>query len=293
MACFRLAGLEFCFAPPVPGLEPYTLIAMEPAAESSLPVSFTPVSSCRTQGWVGEQWRSVESRFAPSGVLIKVAGGSDFYISSGGREIACLTRNESERQSSQSEITGLDREILLGPALVLALALRGTWCLHASAGVFKGHAIAFMGESGLGKSTLAAYLAAEGRPHWELVADDILPVTLVPEGVEAKPHFPQLKLPAGSQPGFHLPEDLPLDRICCLTPVDPNDQPGLEQLPPNQAAQMLVSHTAAARLFDPALLSEHLAFCAQVAAQLPLYRLTYPHREGALPVVKELLETLW
>ena len=77
-----------------------------------------------------------------------------------------------------SQVPGSDpaflAEALLGPPLVLALALRDTWCLHASAVEYGGRVIAFLGESGAGKSTLAAYLA--GQPGVRRVADDILPV---------------------------------------------------------------------------------------------------------------------
>ena len=47
-------------------------------------------------------------------------------------------------------------EALLGPALNLALAWRGVWCLHAGAVLHDGQVIVFLGVSGSGKSTLAA-----------------------------------------------------------------------------------------------------------------------------------------
>ncbi len=181
-----------------------------------------------------------------------------------------------------------DRQILLGPALVLALALRGTWSLHASAAIYKDALILFLGESGQGKSTLAAYLANEAG--WRLAADDILPVTMGTDGVTAWPRFPQLKLPVDAQPGPGLPEQLSISKVCVLSGAGEDEMPALERLPASQAIQAFLGHTAGTRLFTPELLGKHLAFCSQAAERAPVYRLTYPHRWDALPIVKDLLE---
>src|SRR5205814_1250525 len=56
---------------------------------------------------------------------------------------------------------------------------------------FDGQAVAFMGDAGWGKSTLAAAFYRRGRP---LVADDIVAVTFEGELPRALPAVPQLKL---------------------------------------------------------------------------------------------------
>ena len=292
MAYYRPAGQDFYFACPVPELAPFEISGTLPAAEA-LPVAPAVLFS-RTVGWVGGEQREVESWFAPPGTLLKVAGGSSFYIAPGGRAIVRVEGTKETLPGGSelpARLRALDREILVGPALVLALALRGVWCLHASAVTWGGHSIAFLGESGQGKSTLAACLADAGRPDWRLVADDILPVTSS-TGVDAWPHFPQLKLSMQAQPGPDLPEHLPLDRICVLVNAGKDKNPDLQSLAPGQAVQMLVRHTAGTRLFDPALLGNHLAFCGRVARQIPFHRLVYPHRKDALAQVQEFLESL-
>lgn len=234
----------------------------------------------RTEGWVGGRQRLIEVCSANAGVLLRVDGAGEFFVDSKGETIG---RTHSGKAPSQ-----LECEIILGPALVLALALRSTWSLHASAAMFMGRVIVFLGESGRGKSTLAWYLSQ--CAGWQLVADDILPVRMETSGVEVWPHFPQLKLPAEAQPSLGLPGKLPVGKVCILTPTE--GEPELKPLRTMQGVQALLRHTAGTRLFGPELLSAHLDFCTQAAGKLEVYRLSYPHRRSSLPLVKGLLEGL-
>jgi hypothetical protein len=59
---------------------------------------------------------------------------------------------------------------LLGPVLGFALRLRGVLCLHASAVVVDGRAVALMGPAGSGKSTTAGAFGAAG---FGVLADDL------------------------------------------------------------------------------------------------------------------------
>jgi hypothetical protein len=156
--------------------------------------------------------------------------------------------------------------------------------------MYQNTTIAFVGESGQGKSTLAAYLSTSS--NWHLVADDILPVRMNAGGVNALPHFPQLKLPIEAQPGPGLPEHLPLTKLCVLTSAGQDTMPELRLLPPNLAIQALLRHIAGTRMFTPEMLGKHLSFCSLAASQVSVYELTYPHRKDILPRVKELLENL-
>jgi hypothetical protein len=223
---------------------------------------------------------------APPGTLLRVAGGSDIYISPGGLEILW-----GDQVQSGGMLNETDRQILLGPAVVLALALRGTWCLHTSAAIFNGSLILFLGESGRGKSTLADWLAVD-HPGWVLAADDIMPVILTSGGLSAWSRFPQLKMSLEAQPGPRLPEQLPIQKVCMLGNGSPEEMPGLQRLSPSQAVQALLSHTAGTRLFSPEMLSRHLGFCTLAAEKASVYRLDYPRRWDALPRILEILEDL-
>ena len=234
----------------------------------------------RTKGLVGGWQRAIEVYESFEGMHLKVEGAGEFIIDSSGPSI--------RKSNLQEELTQLDREIILGPALVLALAMRNTWSLHASAAMFRDQVFVFLGESGQGKSTLAAYLSQSAG--WRLVADDILPVKIDSIRVSVLPHFPQLKLPLDAQPGSELPEKLSLSKVCLLMSTE-ND-PELELIPAKQAVHAWLTHTAGTRLFDSSLLAGHLDFCGRAAVRHPVYRLAYPHRRDALPAIKCLLESV-
>lgn len=242
--------------------------------------NFNPVS--RVTGLVGGKMRRVEVLSGAFGFLLKVAGGGEVCISPDGDSII--------RLDVTSEPTALEVEIILGPALVFALALRGVWCLHASAAVFGECLMVFLGESGQGKSTLASHLARQGSGQWRLVADDILPVA-VDSSLLAFPHFPQLKVLSDSQPGHSLPGQMQVGRICLLKDPQGEQGPGLQLLKRSQAVRVLAAHTAGARLFDQRLLANHLAFVSRAVQAVPVYELVYPRRQAALAEVKRILET--
>jgi hypothetical protein len=80
------------------------------------------------------------------------------------------------------------RNFVLGPAIGTLLHLRGGLVLHASCVMRNGQAVAFLGDSEWGKSTLAyaCYLAG-----WQLMTDDIL---VVRDNASVVPAFPRVKV---------------------------------------------------------------------------------------------------
>ena len=181
-------------------------------------------------------------------------------------------------------------EVVLGPALILALALQGTWCLHASAVASSGQVVCFLGRSGSGKSTLAAFLDEFDRSYCRL-ADDILPVRPGRDGLDTLPRYPQLKLPPDAQPSLGVAaERVPLAAIYVIAGTDRVEtKPEVRSLAAQDATLALVRLTVAARIFDNHLLARHLAFCANVAGQIPVRELAYPRSYDMLPKVGRLL----
>ena len=82
-------------------------------------------------------------------------------------------------------------DYFLNTILAIVLELQGVLCLHASSVTIGAHTIAFLGDSGAGKSSLAAEFLAAGAT---LLADDITPVLPQPDAHGIVPMRPQLKL---------------------------------------------------------------------------------------------------
>lgn len=81
---------------------------------------------------------------------------------------------------------------LLGIVLALWLERRGVTCVHASAVVVDGRAVAFLAGNRGGKTSLAVALMAAGA---ELLADDLLAVEPPgAAGAVARPAYPQMRL---------------------------------------------------------------------------------------------------
>ena len=291
MPCYRFAGQEFNFFHPVPELKPFEIIDYERTAEIAVPFnlneifdvesSASPSLVCQTTGWVAGELRLVKVSEIPTGTMLDVEEGGRFFISHNGKSISKL--------DAPSEFTYLDYEVLLGSVFTLALAMRGVWSLHASAAIHKDNLVVILGESGEGKSTLAAYLNQEG---WQRVSDDILPVQIGEDGLMAYPHYPQQKLTADAQPWLHLPGQMPVRTICLLIPVGKDNSTAIAPLSTSETARALLAHTAGTRLFNSGLLKEHLGFCTASAAKVAGYRLDYPHRREILPLIREMLEGL-
>jgi hypothetical protein len=84
------------------------------------------------------------------------------------------------------------RLFLLGSAMGMLLHQRGLLPLHANAVEIDGKAVAFMGPSGIGKSTLAAWFHDRGH---RVIADDVCVVRFDEEGHPwAEPGLPRLRL---------------------------------------------------------------------------------------------------
>jgi hypothetical protein len=190
---------------------------------------------------------------------------------------------------------------LLGSMLAVLLHQRGLFVLHCSAVAIEGAVAVFLGNKGMGKSTLAASLYAQGHA---LVADDLvaLDISDTSQPPLVNPGFPQFKLfpdsvvsSLGDDP-LTLPclatdydkrsrrvdvrftnEPLPLKRIYVL---DTGDAVQIEPLLPQQALSKIISNSYSAR-FGSRLLrgdaaSRHLIQCAQLIHSVPTRLLKRP-----------------
>lgn len=201
----------------------------------------------------------------------------------------------------------LIRTYILGTMLAVALYQRGRLVLHASAVDLQGEVVAFIGESGWGKSSMAAALHAQGHT---LVADDLAPVDLDAEPPCVAPGYPQIKLTNESAaalgiPGEQLVELHPTEgkRGCRLTDGFARDtlplraiyvlaygpEQNITPLRPQEAVVELIRHSYPSRLLVSGG-AAHLRQCARLVATVPIYRLSRPQRLSALPDLADLIE---
>jgi hypothetical protein len=163
--------------------------------------------------WLCGSTREVACSITLRGYELSVAGVGEFFVALRGQQIS---RTSGDLDPSDPAVA----ETVLGPALILALALHGTFCLHASAVLSPAGALLFLGPSGTGKSTLGSYLGGASGGFTPLT-DDITPVVMSSAGPEVWPHFPQFKLPADRQPAHVAPERI--GRIPVGLPRDGRD----------------------------------------------------------------------
>lgn len=201
------------------------------------------------------------------------------------------------------------RLCLLGPALGVILHQRGLLPLHASAVQINGACVAFLGNSGWGKSTMAAALYARGN---RIVVDDIVAVHIADQQVVVWPGFPQIKLwpdaaqALGDNPAT-LPQlepcspkrsrrvtdsfaasALPLKRVYVLAVGDAAE---IEAIPAQTALIELVRHTYTLRLLQsPAALASHLRRCASLVNQVSICWLRRPRDLHKLAELALLVE---
>lgn len=197
----------------------------------------------------------------------------------------------------------------VGSALGLALHQRGQFTLHASAVSCGEGSVAFAGESGEGKSTMAAAMHARGHL---VMSDDIVAVDSSGEAPLVHPAFPRLKLSPpsavalGYDPSrlaiFHpdderrhygvgvgfAPAPLPLRAVYILTG---GATIAAERLSGHDAFLALLQNAyALLYLGSVGASARHFQQCAALARTVPVYTLSRPYAVAALPAVARFVE---
>lgn len=185
------------------------------------------------------------------------------------------------------------RSTVLGPAMAVILRQRGLLVLHASAVVIDQQAIAFMGGSGWGKSTLANAFHRDGHA---LLTDDVLAIAAEASPPLVHPAFPQLRLWSEAAVALgHQVTDLsplpdkpaklayevdrgfqqgatPLRRIYVLAK---GEQHAIAKLSAQEAFAEIVRHTReVTNLKSQEFVRRHLHQCTQLINTIEFYRFT-------------------
>ena len=117
------------------------------------------------------------------GYLLRYPGLIDFHLSDAGRCVDAYPHADTPPTTV--------RHLFLAQVWPVLLSLRGHIVLHASAIRIGDRAVAFVGHTGQGKSTLAASFNREG---YALVTDDILVLEWADDVVRAVPSYPEQRL---------------------------------------------------------------------------------------------------
>ena len=238
-----------------------------------------------------------------AGYLLRFPDLADFEVSADGHSV--------QGWPAPGATSPTVEHLYLNQVLPLALSRQGELVLHGSAVDIGGQGVAFLGESGRGKSTLAASFATEGT---RFLTDDGLLLKWVDGSCMIVPSHPSIRLWVDSRaalvservsvapavtftakarifagPGVAFcTEDRPLQHVYFLGEGDAT-APAIRPLRPAEALIELVKHSFLLDIEAREMLVRHFDDLTRLA-ELPIYfRLDYPRRYEALPAVREAI----
>lgn len=201
---------------------------------------------------------------------------------------------------------------LFGQVMSFVLIARGVEPLHATTVVVDGRAVAFVGDCGYGKSTLAAAFLGGGA---RLLTDDLLVVgadggrLVGHRGPQRIKLFPEtaaalLRDDRGGEPmnpftpkrviaiphGASGPRTAPLAAVYVLAPPERRaERVAIRPLTPRRAFVELTRNTFNALVVEPDRLARQLDLGARLAAAVPVKALAMPRGLERLPRVRDAI----
>lgn len=195
------------------------------------------------------------------------------------------------------------RQWLLGRVFSVLLHQRGLFILHGDTVDVDGRAVAFIGNSGQGKSTTAAAFCAAGHA---LVSEDVTAI----DGADVLAGYPMLKLhPAGAEAlglgrvlehahpskpkvAISMTEGFSPRRrpFACAYLVTDGDAVRTHALSQQEAAMVLLQNAYCAPYFDDDQAPAFLAATSRLARAVPVRRIERPRSFDALNDVIELVK---
>lgn len=236
------------------------------------------------------------------GYRIRFRGHGEFVVSPG--------LDSVEVHPGPPDKHGFLPVLIAGSVMSFVLSLRGSTVLHASAVAVDGAALAFIGQSGRGKSTLAAVMCLHGA---ELVTDDVLVVEPGPP-VMAVGGATELRLRPAAMPLAEIRADAPRrittdDRLALSLERSPTDRLALaaivvpspsrevievevERLPASTALLTMLAFPRINGWSRSDVLTRDFAVLSAVAGGVPVYGVTVPWGPPFDPAVVGALRSL-
>ena len=235
-----------------------------------------------------------------AGYLLRFPAYADFIVSADGRNILGSLRKGCPPETM--------RHLLLNQVIPIVLSQLGKLVLHASACATQQGVMAFLGTTGMGKSTLAASFGLRGYP---VLTDDCLLVERRGDRAWSVPSYGGLRLwPESVEALFDEQPDLrpmahytdkrrvlfrqaPAEHPFWLRAVYVLAEPESEQmrdvviipLSAREALFEIVKHTFQLDVTDLARLSQAFKRHEWLVKSVPFFRLSYPRDHDMLPVV--------
>lgn len=234
--------------------------------------------------------------------LVRFSDTADYVISVGENRIECSPQKPS----------CVDDAILLfvNSVFPLALSLKSERSFHASVVAKNDKAIAFLAESGRGKSTLAAHLSQEG---FHAISDDSLLIQENAGDYHAIPSYPAFRLWSDSYSTLNLkhtpstdsnhgPKHVIFPEVFSQNPVTlkqiyiiapESDQLSISRLGPSAAITELTKHLFRLAVTTPTSLRAEFSFLCDLIVKVPVYSLEYPRDFKQIPnIQKAIIENL-
>ncbi len=230
----------------------------------------------------------------------------EFVISADGLRIISRKSEGAAFESFQT--------YLLNQVLSFALIKRGIESLHATAMVVRGKAVAWVGHSGQGKSTLAAAFLGQGIP---LLTDDLLVLREEQSGWWAVPGLPRVKLypdiakaylgekvrgtrmnPLNQKRIIPLRKNqfvraaAPLQVVYILDssyPPSHGDPVQIEPISENDAFLAMIQHVFNTRVVEPERLKRHFEMSTRLVRSVPVRTIRYPRDLALLPKIRDAI----
>ena len=238
-----------------------------------------------------------------SGYVLRFPDLAEFEISADGQTICCWPSAEISDSTIQ--------HLYLNQVLPLALSQQGQLVFHASAVEIGDVAVAFMGASGRGKSTLATSFATNG---FRFLTDDGLILEPHDEHYRVIPSHPSIRLWKDSEQALVSPDIVKAPPVQFTSKsrflsghgiafcAQPRSLKQIYFLGEGKAAQFvcnrisralalieLVKHSFMLDIDASTLLANQFDALSRLTQQIPCYYLDYPRSFAALSAVRQAL----
>lgn len=254
---------------------------------------------------IGQVWASLAKQNGK--YLIRFPDYADFWVSSNGREIDCIPCPDIPQETLN--------HLFLDQVFPCLLTQNNQIMFHAAAVGINGEAVAFIGETGAGKSTLTSSLCSKG---FQLLTDDGLLVVeeagrfwvvpgypsvrlwpeSLPEIFAGNPpstdvaHYSDKQRVAAEQAAFPFAmERMPLRGIYLLQPqeTDSAGEIAITRIFPRDAFNECFNSIFRLDFRDRVKLKEQFTMTARMVEATPVFSLNFPHDFSQLTAVHACL----